>query len=296
MPRAFFHDYRSRCIYHITINKTSDNKTSEAPVLSELAGGVENVRVELSPLGKIIVGAIFEIQKREPAIRNLQYVIMPDHIHLLLFVTRRLSKSLGSYIGMLKVLIGQRYRDQAGQQTQLFEPDYYDRILHPTRKLDTIFNYIRQNPYRLAVRRAFPDFFTRCSNIRIADTLCQAYGNLHLLQNPFKDQVIVHRSDTKELYEHNRDRWLHNAANGGVLVSPFISRPEKTIRAEAEALGSRIILIVNQPFHDRFKPAAHDFDLCTKGRLLIIAPNQPLPFSRTACLKMNALAAEISKY
>lgn len=264
-------------------------------MFSKLTGNTENPHVELSLVGKDIVWAIFEMQKRQPAIRNLQYVIMPDHIHLLLFVTRTISKPLGSYISMMKILAGQRYMERNGKYLQLFVPDYYDRILHPSRKLDTIFNYIRQNPYRLAIRKANPDFFTRRNNIRIAETPCTAYGNLHLLDNPFKDQVIVHRADTLEQFQHNRDRWLYNAANGGVLVSPFISRPEKSIRAEAETIGSRIILISPDPLPERFKPAAHDFEICTKGQLLIIAPQEALPFSRAACMRMNDLAAEISK-
>ena len=51
-----------------------------------------------------------------------------------------------------------------------------------------------------------------------------------LLDNPFKEQVVVHRADSPEVRESNRRRWLYTAANGGVLVSPFISPDERGIR------------------------------------------------------------------
>ena len=128
----------------------------------------------------------------------------------------------------------------------------------------------------------------------IGDIPCQAYGNIHLLDNPFKDQVIVHRADDGETFLANKDRWLHTAANGGVLVSPFISQREKSIRKEAESSGSRFILITNRPFSEREKPSGKDFDLCAQGRLLIIAPLTAMPLDRPSCLKMNSLAQTIA--
>ncbi len=123
---------------------------------------------------------------------------------------------------------------------------------------------------------------------------CQLYGNIHLLDNPFKEQVIVHRADSDEIYSSNRDRWLYTAGNGGVLVSPFISKREKEIRHEAELLGSRFILITNKPFGEREKPMGRDFDRCAEGLRLIIAPQTAWNFSRTACQQMNALANHIA--
>lgn len=86
-------------------------------------------------------------------------------------------------------------------------------------------------------------------------------------------------------------------ANGGVLVSPFISREEKEIRKMAEEIDGRIILISNEPLGERQKPHGNNFARCASGNLLILTPtNPPLPasLSRTACLAMNSLAALIS--
>ncbi len=292
MPRAFFHDYHSRCIYHITMTKASG-----APLFSSLTGGIENTKVVLTPLGEVIQTAIYELPKRQPALKILQYIIMPDHIHMLIFVTERIPKALGSYISMLKIISRQLYRDLTGNDITIFNTDYYDCILHSSRNLDTIFSYIRSNPYRLAVRRAHPDFFRKVYGIQIGGHTYTAYGNIQLLDDPFKRQVVIHRADSPEEKKLKRAEWLHAAANGGVLVSPFISPEEKAVRAQAESLGGRIILIVHEAFGERFKPAAHDFELCCAGILLIISLGlaAPTELSRSMCMLMNSLASQLAE-
>ena len=214
---------------------------------------------------------------------------MPDHVHFLLWVQSRLEDPLGAYIARFKNSI-----NVASSLNHIFEDGFNDQIVTNKRDLNTIFNYIRTNPYRLAIRRACPDFFTKCNNQIIGDTLCQLYGNIHLLDNPFKDQVIVLRADDDDTFRANCDRWLYTVANGGVLVSPFISQREKSVRKEAELLGGRFIKITNQPFGEREKPTGQDFDLCAEGRMLIIAPSVEMPLDRLCCLKMNSLAETIA--
>lgn len=68
------------------------------------------------------------------------------------------------------------------------------------------------------------------------------------------------------------------------------------MRKAAETLDAKIILITHEAFPERYKPAEHDFDLCSNGRLLIISLEEPkgTPLSREICRRMNALALEIS--
>lgn len=290
MPRCYTHDYHSRCIYHITITKTGG-----IPDFAFLTGGVENAKSVPTPTGRIIVNALFDLPKREPALRLLQYVIMPDHVHFLIFVTARTEMALGNYIGIMKAQVNQEYALHVGEKNSVFNPDFYDRILFPGASLDVIYRYIQQNPYRQVVRLEHPGFFTRVSRIEIAGIGCQAYGNLQLLDNPFKSQVIVHRADTPEEFLSRKEYWIYTAANGGVLVSPFISKREKEVRDEAEAQGGKFILLKEKPFKDKEKPSEREFRLCALGKMLIISPDIALDFSRQTCLQLNSLAASICK-
>lgn len=117
---------------------------------------------------------------------------------------------------------------------------------------------------------------------------------MQLLECPFREQVVVHRADSEDARAHNRDLWLYTAANGGVLVSPFISPAEKSVREEADDLGGRFILIVNEPMGERYKPSGRDFELCEAGRMLIVSAGISGEISRGICLGMNLLAEELA--
>ena len=289
--RANWHDYRSQGRYMITLSKSAG-----IPPFSQIEG---DWRLQIgtrgssytrwSPTGSIIADKLYHLAELHPSLRAEQYIVMPDHMHALIWVKFTLPEHLGFFIARFKNAI-----NSAVGIDHIFEDGFNDQIVTNKRDLNTIFNYIRSNPYRLAIRRAYPDFFTRCNNLTIGDTPCQAYGNIHLLDNPFKDQVIVHKADNDQTFLANKDRWLHTAANGGVLVSPFISQREKSIRKESESSGGRLILITNRPFGEREKPSGRDFDLCAQGRLLIIAPSTPIPLDRASCLKMNSLSKTIA--
>lgn len=248
--------------------------------------------IQASPLGKIIKESLRELPNIHPALKLYQYALMPDHLHLIVSVENRLEESLGRKLAAFKVLVNKRAATDS-----VFEKGFNDQILTTTRNLNDIFTYLRENPYRLAIRRAIPDFFHRHDNLMIGNTTYQAYGNLHLLACPFKEQVIVHRADTPNRLTTRKDIWFYTAANGGILVSPFISKKEKEIRVETEKLGGRYILITHEAFGERFKPSTHYFDLCSEGRLLIISLVRPTgtPISRQICTEMNTLAEKIAE-
>lgn len=210
---------------------------------------------------------------------------MPDHLHILLFVEYPTEDTLGKIIARFKIEV-----NKAAGTTGVFAKGFNDQILKSSRSLAVLYRYLRENARRLAVRRARPEFFRRVNALEIGGKTFQAYGNFQLLDCPFKEQVIVHRADSSETRQKNREQWLYTAANGGVLVSPFISPAEKEIRKEAEEAGGRFILIINEPMGERYKPAGREFELCEAGRLLIVSANLPGELSRKNCLTMNELA------
>lgn len=214
---------------------------------------------------------------------------MPDHLHILLFVEYPTEDTLGKIIARFKIEV-----NKAAGTTGVFAKGFNDQILKSSRSLAVLYRYLRENARRLAVRRARPEFFRRVNALEIGVKTFQAYGNFQLLDCPFKEQVIVHRTDSSETRQKNREQWLYTAANGGVLVSPFISPAEKEIRKEAEEAEGRFILIISEPMEERYKPAGRDFELCEAGRLLIISANLPGELSRKNCLTMNEMAEEFA--
>ena len=156
----------------------------------------EEVDVRYTAVGRQICRAIKEIPVIEPKMQVYQYKIMPDHVHLLVRVKERMPRLLGEVIHDFKSLITSSLRNIMNDgNLKVFTPNFNDKIIYPDRSLSDIFNYIRQNPYRLAVRRARPAFFRNHRNIHVGGREVQAYGNLFHLRNPFKYPLIVHRAD-----------------------------------------------------------------------------------------------------
>lgn len=301
--RSFYHNYHVPFIYHIILKKVKAccSFGAVAGDARMAPGNPGSARIEESELGKVIAKAVIHLPYEYPIIKLHQFCVMPDHVHLLLQVMFKSEKHLDFYIEALKTKIATvfaRLKRRNFTESDIFEPGYCDKPLYDNRSLNGLYRYIRENPHRLAMRKQFPQFFQRIRTLKIADGEYEAYGNLFLFRNPDKEAVKVSRSFTPAEVAGKRDTWLAEAAKGVVLVSPFISKAEKEIRTKAEAIGAKLILIIHETFPDRFKPSLHDFSLCASGRLLIISLGcaAGTPLTRSVCLSMNTLAAEICEF
>ncbi len=292
--RARWHDYRDPGIYMLTFRKNEQiaplgtlHRDTSRPYNDPGA-----VTVRGSDDGLYVVAMLGRIGRYIPSGQLLQFALMPDHVHVLLRVHARLPMPLGTHLAAFKHAL--RARDG---QTPIFEEGFNDKILLHNRSLDQLYQYIRENPYRLMIRREHPEFFARVRQLRIGDQDYDAYGNLFLLKNPFKLPVIVHRKDSEAEHQKHTAEWLELAADGGVLVSAFISAREREVRQLAEDAGGKLIVVRHEPFGERFKPSAHDSDLCIKGLLLILVPCTPSSdtLTRSACLRLNDLATKIAE-
>lgn len=298
------HDYRSRCIYMITMLKSAD-----APFFSTIIHdpGCAKVSplVELSPAGKIIYDCLEKLCDDYPALRIFCRIIMPDHIHFELFVTERTERALGSMMAAFKSACSNRYKEEYPQSilalkdAPMFEPGFNDKIAFRAGAKDAFYNYIVDNPRRYLVKKLYPDYFFHKLQLVINGRNCGLYGNIFLLDNPVKSFVKISRvrSRTPDL-EARIKEWEETVRCGGVLVSPFINPDEKYYRDEAIRNGSGIILIADYIFSERKKPYKELFDLCTEGRLLIVSTEEFREPPKTMCYdharELNALAEVIA--
>ena len=293
--RAPWHNYYGRGTYMVPFNK--ERSCPDFSILEYARS--ETACSTMTGLGLILQEQIEITPRFSSEIRIHDYVIMPDHVHILIEVTQPMPRHLGDVIQAIKSASTSRIRKHTGDQNLIaFEEGFHDRIIFDKKQFETARRYIHDNPRRLAIRCDNPDYFRRVSCLIIDGYECRAYGNLQLLDNPFKEQVILHRADNNAERGRNRERWLYTAANGGVLVSPFISPAEKAIREEAEECGGNFIILTNDTMGERYKPAGRDFELCTEGRLLIISAGLPQTrvISRATCLALNAMAAAVARH
>lgn len=181
----------------------------------------------------------------------------------------------------------------------LFERGYNDLISKNYDMLPRIINYVNDNPRRLAIKRAYPDYFKVRFGISIGQQTYAAIGNRFLLDHPDKLQVQCSRKLTDEEIRFITEQHISKARNGAILVSPAISKGEQAVMRTALNEGLPILFLTPWGFTTFSKPGHQYYDACAKGRLLILAPwehqTERTPLTRAMCLQLNAMVEDICK-
>ena len=327
LRRRVGHDYESRRIYLITMTVEG-----RRPLLGRLVGDTEAAegspeapRIELSPLGEEVRNCWTSISSYYPEVKVLAITIMPDHLHGILFVERQMEQHLGMVIKGFKAGCNKAYRrwlagrsvpqqccskeDDGNEGSKenngddrthgfLFSRNYNDHILEGADELERWFNYLDDNPRRLAVKRQHPEYFTIVRQRNIGEWSCQMVGNQALLSYPKKAAVVVHSAWSDEEYEKRKQKWLAFGEKGGVLISAAIATREKVVMREAMNRGYRLIVLRENGFTPLYKPAGESFDACSNGTLLQVSPWEyhmnRRTISREQCLQLNRLAELIA--
>lgn len=122
-----------------------------------LFGSLENSRIVLSEFGMILKNRWSQIPISIPGVLTDEFIIMPDHIHgILWFGTDETDtgSTCSEALHWLK-LMTQRDISKAAKsgspryQEKLWQRGFYDRIIRSDRELEEIRCYIRTNPDRL---------------------------------------------------------------------------------------------------------------------------------------------------
>lgn len=291
--RAPWHDYRLRGTYLITIVVRG-----REPILGRL---LDNATIARSPLGETIAREeIGKMMRYYPQVRIVDFIIMPDHIHIIIRLIDDLppGKTLGTIIKGFKQGCNRAYNLRLGRERgnylPLFKPKYNDEILMDDGVLDRWEHYIADNPRRLTEKRAHPDLFRVVHNQLVAGIPCEVIGNKFLLDIPDKPAIIVHRCYTDEQRQAIAQHWLAAGEGGAVLTSAGIAPDEKAILNEAYHRHYRVIMLCQYGFGPYFKPQGKTFDACAEGRLLMVSPWPPSTkkktITRQQCLQLNAIA------
>lgn len=267
--RAKFRDYKAPGFYMITITANQG-----IPPFCKICNSPEYPRVEDTPLGEIIRGKVTSMPEYTPQLEVRCYVLMPDHIHMLVRVKRYLDRHLGRIIGGMMGGCTSLARKNGfiGPEVSLFKDKFHDRIVSKTGQIDVLKKYIADNPRRLLIKRMHPDLFKRYLHLRIGDREFAAYGNIFLLKSPDLLPVKISRRWSDTEFDRYENYCIEEIGNGAIPISPFIHKREKDIRDKTIESGGKIIILKDTGFEDRFKPQGNEFELCAEGRLLLLAP------------------------
>ena len=197
--RCFGWDYRSRCIYMITITLADRSK----PILGQLICEGDSWAVVASEIGHIVEECWREIPEQWPGVEILESQLMPDHFHGIIFVKEPQQKTLGNIIGSFKAKSSSRVGElcrkrqsaelalQSAELAQskaqngagIWAPGFVDLILFREGQLKAMIAYIRDNPRRLGVKRGSPALF------KVARDLVVNFAASGNAQNPARGEA-----------------------------------------------------------------------------------------------------------
>lgn len=332
LRRKADHDYSAAGIYLITV--TTSNRER---LLGKLAGSTaDEASIEPTAIGGYVIEAFRKMAatvtaKTGTPVQVLQYQLMPDHFHGIIYIREALPKgwSLGKMIGTWKGDCSREYwrinaalthgapnEERKGNtalthgapneegREPLLAAGYNDRILFHEGQLKNWIAYLHDNPRRLWLKVHHPNRLRKVYEFQagIPEHRYTAIGNTFLVTYPERVQVRCHRNLTEEQIKSEVEHYLALARSGAVLVSPFISPAEKAVFEACYNERLRMIHIVNRGLDGRFiYPSGRDLEGCSEGFLLVLAPypdysaeTAEARISRGLCLDMNAYAAELS--
>ena len=180
----------------------------------------------------------------------------------------------------------------------LFEPNYNDLICKSYDMLPTLINYVKDNPRRLLMKRAHPEYLRPFFDLRIGSHTYNGIGNLALLNAPHRLAVRVSRRNNEAQLQDEVRRYMTAAQSGTVLISPAISPGEKRVMRAAFDAKLPIIVILENGFTPFSKPHGEQFYACAEGRLLMLSPwphhNDRHRLTAQQCQSLNLMAQELA--
>lgn len=267
--------------------------------------GKLKARVELTPLGERITALWRAIHAKHSALTASNFVIMPDHVHLLLIVNYPVEPNfdlLDWFQHFLREGEELLAKDLGVSAEDVWEEKFWILLVNAGKPLAAVRHYIKMNPVRKAWKLANADSFVRHTNIRHAALdsrlMWTAIGNLTLLASPFMFPVRLTRK--KSVVEHlpEIERMVADARRGMIPVCGFLSPGEKEFeRRLREEPDTRWIKTVAHGLPLRFDPTVEDSRYLAEGRQLVLssfALDVPVfPVNYDNCHLMNARNEEL---
>ena len=147
-------DYSTPGAYFLTIC-TAEKRCilSRIPIVGE---GLAPPAVELSEIGKIVEEQILDLPRRFPSVSLDKYVIMPNHVHLLISLTggeasggASPSPTAVDVVRAMKSISARQCRARFGIYP-LWQRSFHDHVIRGEKDYLEIWQYIDNNPARWA--------------------------------------------------------------------------------------------------------------------------------------------------
>ena len=122
-------------------------------------GNIIDGKMILNPAGEMIKKWLFELKNKFKNIELDEYIIMPNHIHLIIFILNNIARNenqngIPQIVQWLKTMTTNEYIRNVKQNNwkpfdkKIWQRNYYDRVICNEKELDEIRKYIFENPLK----------------------------------------------------------------------------------------------------------------------------------------------------
>ena len=132
-PRIKDYDYTQKNSYFVTICTHEKKYIFGRPQ-------------ELSVMGKIATATMSEIPNHFPDIAIDRFVVMPNHVHAILSMTKS-GTSLSAVVGQYKARVTKQIHE-IQPQIQVWQTSFHDHVIRNQADYTRIWNYIDGNPLK----------------------------------------------------------------------------------------------------------------------------------------------------
>ncbi len=145
-PRLDDYDYSQTGAYFVTI--CTHNKRC---LLSRIVGrGLAPAEVEYTPFGQIAEQQLLLLENRYQGVRIDQYVIMPNHIHIL-FLFEKIAAGASPRPTLMDIICAYKSLTTRECKKQfpiekLFQTSFYEHVIRGRNDYNEIAKYICENP------------------------------------------------------------------------------------------------------------------------------------------------------
>lgn len=264
-----------------------------------LFGSIRAAKMVKTPFGEEVEKSLIYLSERVSGLRLYKLVVMPDHIHLRVYLEKGLAsplKVLGGFIRRFKTWTTRCWKQQVelvaldedtgpggghpenrAQLGGLWQQNYHDWIL-PSREIITLADkYIENNPLKWSLMYGNPP------PLKVAEPLCAAVipagewwsgvGRIDWLNDSSAKFAAVRLSRSIPQVEIKAvcDRLVKAAEKGYILAGTWISPCERMLFSELVQRGLPIVRGSQDPLTMVYRPKGDETRLFGDGRLLILS-------------------------
>ncbi len=241
--------------------------------------GKSGYGVELLPAGEAIAALWRGIHTRWPFLTASNYIVMPDHVHLLLIVDYAQAQDFDILDWF------QHFRREGEDAVSpiigvkpslVWEDHFWLLLVNAGKPLAAVRKYIKMNPARKMWKLLHPDRFVRHGGLRhaVLDSALSwtVIGDLTLLASPFMFPVRLTRKMTVEQHLPEIEHMVDKTRRGMIPVCGFLSPGEKELeRRLRQEPYARWIKTVAHGLPPRFDPTVEDSRYLAEGRQLFLS-------------------------